>query len=200
MARPAGKSVCARRAGRFALGRVSWWVELSHPAGHPPTVPQVSCSKYVPAGARWESPKPRRKVGEVHAQNSRPGRSRWSACAWAPCRRRRTSRRSRPSATAVQPGPTGPPPSVWCGLSPAPRPEGRTRGKRRGRWIARPQMRAAVQGGRPPPPLAALGPPPSTVLQDVQRRRLQSFSSKTRCCFPPWMNHWFGQGKVQLKF
>ena len=114
------------RTGRQVSVRETSWalcsrarepvVEVSHPAG-PPHCHKVSCSKYVPAGGRLESPKPLCRSRGKSCADARPGRRRWSACAWAPCRRRHMSRGSWLSATAALLCPTGPLllPSVCCG-------------------------------------------------------------------------------------
>ena len=166
-----GKWVCARRAGHCALGRVSQWVEVSHPAG-PPHCHKVSCSKYVPAGGRLESPKPLCRSRGNSCADARPGRRRWSACAWPPCRRRHMSRGSWLSATAAQLCPTGPLllPSVCCGPGYSAQrwfplvqgTEGRSKANGRGRWIVRQQMLIALHCGIPPP--LAVPPPPLAGL------------------------------------
>lgn len=190
----AGKCVCVRRAGHCALGRVSQWVEVSHPAG-PPHCHKVSCSKYVPAGGRLESPKPLCRSRGNSCADARPGRRRWSACAWAPCRRRHTSRGSWLSATAALLRPTGPLllPSVCCGpgysaqsqVIPAGSGDRRmlSRGNRRGRWIAWQQMLIALHCGIPPP-LAVL-PPPLAVLWP-QRALVPRRASLLGCLGATW--------------
>ena len=200
-----GKCVCARQAGHCALGRVSQWVEVSHPAG-PPHCRKVSCSKYVPAGGRWESPKPRCRSRGSSCVDARPGRRRWSACAWAPCRRRHTSRGSWLSATAALLRPTGPLllPSVCCGpgysaqsqVLPAGSADRRTLagGNRRGRWIAQQQMLIALHCGIPPPPAVlppplAVLPPPLAVLRP-QRSLVPRRAALLGCLRATWGGIW----------